>query len=90
LTSFLFCSIVQLKVELMRRLVNSRIKSLKLAIAVILATFFVNRLALAEGYTVEFAVEVGDRQDGGSVKCQFDRFLKAPFGRWPLGPINLV
>jgi hypothetical protein len=62
-----------LKVEWMPRQVNSRIKSLKLAIAVILATFFVSRLALAESYIVDFAVEVGDRQDGGSVECQFDR-----------------
>jgi hypothetical protein len=71
--SFLFFLLCDLRLNWMRRLVNSRLKSSKLAIAVILATFFVNRLALAEGYTVEFAVEVGDRQDGGSVKCQFDR-----------------
>jgi hypothetical protein len=44
----------------------------KLAIAVILATLLTSHSAPADGYAVDFAVEVGGGQDGGSVKCQFD------------------
>jgi len=47
-------------------------ESMKLAIAVILATLLTSRSVQAEDCAVDFAVEVGDGQDGGSVKCRFD------------------